>query len=249
MAVYNNLNSSMVPKRVEKPTDNLPQTTKVPLFMVTGKCLVSDIIGEVTQQMPAALVSRVDMVQLSGNSGTGNILCSTVTKLATYHTDLATTASDFVTNWQAAYNAVNVNLSSNAGGQIFFTSSVPGTDFTGVTTFTNVSLTLAGQVIHITPNGTANAIKLVNTTTVGADVDLCAEVNIDTDAPGTFYHITGTLTDVMIATTSGAVESQLIPLIVSDGSIDLNCTASKTGKIKWVLFYIPLELNAKIIKA
>jgi hypothetical protein len=146
MAVYNNLNSSMTPQRVIKATGTLPQSVAAAKFTVTGKCLISDIIGEVTTQIGAG----------------------------------------------------------------------------------------------------ANNLKLISNPTVGADVDLCAVVDIDADAVGTVYHITGTLADAMIATTSGAVESQSIPQIVTAGTIDVSCSASKTGSVKWSLFYIPLEAGAKV---
>jgi len=136
----------MTPQRVIKATGTLPQSVAAAKFTVTGKCLISDIIGEVTTQIGAG----------------------------------------------------------------------------------------------------ANNLKLISNPTVGADVDLCAVVDIDADAVGTVYHITGTLADAMIATTSGAVESQSIPQIVTAGTIDVSCSASKTGSVKWSLFYIPLEAGAKV---
>lgn len=92
----------------------------------------------------------------------------------------------------------------------------------------------------------ANNIKLIANPTVGADVDLCAIVDINADAVGTIYNITGTLSDAMIATTSGAVQAQLAAIIVAAGSIDLYCSASNTGATKWTLHYIPLDSGATV---
>ena len=105
---------------------------------------------------------------------------------------------------------------------------------------------IVGEVITTAIQAQANSIKLVNTTTVGADTDMCAALEINGDAIGTFYTITGTPADAMIATTSGVAVSQATPMIVSAGTIQLNTTASSTGKVKWTLYYIPLETGSKV---
>lgn len=92
-----------------------------------------------------------------------------------------------------------------------------------------------------------NNTKLTSNPTVGADVDLCAVLDINADVVGTMYHITGTLADAMIATTSGAFESQALPIAIAAGTIDLYCSASEGGQIKWSLFYIPIDAGATIV--
>lgn len=62
---------------------------------------------------------------------------------------------------------------------------------------------IIGEVTTIIEAG-ANNMKLISNPTVGADVDLCAVLDIAEDAVGTTYHITGTLADAMVAKTSGA---------------------------------------------
>ncbi len=105
---------------------------------------------------------------------------------------------------------------------------------------------ILGEVTTIIEAG-ANNMKLIANPTVGADVDLCVALDIDTDAVGTFYNLTGTLSDALVENTSGAGESQSTGIIVAPGTIDLDCDASKTGQIKWVLFYIPIDQGAKIV--
>ena len=107
---------------------------------------------------------------------------------------------------------------------------------------------IIGEVETTAIEAGANNMKLISNPTVGADVDLCAVLDIAADAIGTTYHITGTLTDALVAKTSGAGESQATPIEVSAGTIDLSCDASKTGKIKWTLFYIPIDSGAKVVK-
>jgi len=92
----------------------------------------------------------------------------------------------------------------------------------------------------------ANNMKWISNPTVGADVDLCAVVDINGDAVGTMYNITGTLADAMVATTSGAVQAQANMILCAAGTIDLSCSASSTGQVKAVLHYIPLESGVTV---
>jgi hypothetical protein len=95
----------------------------------------------------------------------------------------------------------------------------------------------------------ANATKLIANPTVGADVDMCATNDITADAVGTVYTITGTLADAMIATTSGAVQAQSNGVLVTAGTIDLDCAASNTGETKWILHYVPLDAGSSVMVA
>lgn len=92
----------------------------------------------------------------------------------------------------------------------------------------------------------ANATLLKVNPTTGADVDLCAALDITADAVGTLYNITGTLADAMVATTSGAVIDQVTPIVVADGIIELECAAENTGSVKWTLHYVPLDANSYV---
>jgi len=95
----------------------------------------------------------------------------------------------------------------------------------------------------------ANATKLIANPTVGADVDLCGTNDITADAVGTVYTITGTLADNMVATTSGAVQAQPEGILVTAGTIDLDCAASNTGETKWTLHYVPLDAGSHVAVA
>ena len=101
-------------------------------------------------------------------------------------------------------------------------------------------MNIIGEVtvaIENQPNNT----KLVANPTVGADVDLCAVLDIDNDVIGTLYTITGTFADAMDDAVSGALEAGPGIIIVADGTIDLYCAASNTGETKWILHYVPLD--------
>ena len=107
---------------------------------------------------------------------------------------------------------------------------------------------IVGEVTTIIQAGANNA-KLVANPTVGADVDLCAILDIDTDAVGTLYSISGTFANAMIETVSGAFETQAGAAILAAGTLDLNCDASKTGEVKWTVTYQPLDQISSIVVA
>lgn len=109
-------------------------------------------------------------------------------------------------------------------------------------------LGIYGEVTTVIQAG-ANSIKLISNPTTGADVDLCTALDIASHAAGTMYNITGTLTDALVATTSGAFKAQANGVVVAPGTIDLNATASKTGQIKWHVVWLPLEVGASITSA
>jgi hypothetical protein len=113
-----------------------------------------------------------------------------------------------------------------------------------------ITITKIVGEVTVVFDGTANSIKLISNPTVGADVDLCTALVVTTDAKGTMYNITGTLSDAMIATTSGAMKSQSDGIDVAAGTIDLDATATDTtGSTKWVLHYIPLDPGSKVVTA
>jgi hypothetical protein len=96
-------------------------------------------------------------------------------------------------------------------------------------------------------DGTVNSLKLISNPTVGADVDLCTALVVTSDVLGSIYNITGTLANALVVSTSGAIVEQKTSIIVADGTIDLDATASDTtGSTKWTLHYIPLDKGSKV---
>lgn len=117
--------------------------------------------------------------------------------------------------------------------------------------------TVSGEVLVTGIYGTvtteigagANNLDIWSNPTVGADVALCAVADIDADAVGTLYTITGTPANALVPTTSGAQLAQASAVRVTAGTIDLKTSASKAGSVKWVVTYIPLEAGATIVTA
>ena len=95
----------------------------------------------------------------------------------------------------------------------------------------------------------ANNMKLVCNPTVGADVDMCATVDIDGATVGTKFHITGTQANAMIATASGSFETQPQPLSLPAGTIDLDCDGSTAGSIEWKVIYRTKESSGSVVSA
>lgn len=99
---------------------------------------------EVTIRYNSAERVEIDTITLTGTSGTANVTVDTLTKLATFATDLETTAANFVTTHAAAYAARDITLTTAAGGKLVFTGQTAKGAFTGASTCANVSGNLAG---------------------------------------------------------------------------------------------------------
>lgn len=65
---------------------------------------------------------------LQGNSGTANITYAGLTKLATYKSNVTTTANDFVTAHKAAYAAIGLTLTASSG-KLIWTATKPNVGF------------------------------------------------------------------------------------------------------------------------
>lgn len=109
-------------------------------------------------------------------------------------------------------------------------------------------LQILGEVTTVIQTQLDNA-KLVANPTVGADVDICAVKDITAAAVGTQLSITGTFATAMVQTASGALVYQAAPVLVAAGTLDLNCSASNTGSVKWLIDYQPIDPGAVIVAA
>jgi len=108
---------------------------------------------------------------------------------------------------------------------------------------------LVGEVTTVIETQ-ANATKLkFNPTGTGADQDLCATLDITGDAVGEIYTISGTVGDAMRSDLLGGLPKLESPLLLSEGSIELDCAASNTGQVKWDVWYYPLDQGATIVAA
>ena len=95
--------------------------------------------------------TQVQTVNLTGTSGTANVIVNGVNYLATFATDLATTEGNFVTAHAAAILAATGATVTYAGGLITFTAPSGAMPTLAVE---NVTTDLAGTVSAITQTGT-----------------------------------------------------------------------------------------------
>lgn len=112
-------------------------------------------------------------------------------------------------------------------------------------------LSIIGEVTTLI-GAVANATKLKhNPAGTGADVDLCATLDINADAVGTYYSIVGVLATAMKSTTLWlVVPADAIPapgLVLGTGDIELDCAGSSgTGAIKWTVEWVPVDAGANL---
>lgn len=107
---------------------------------------------------------------------------------------------------------------------------------------------ILGEVTTLIQTQACNA-KLIANPTVGADVDLCAVLDITAGAVGAQFSITGTLANAMVKTVSGAGVYQAAPVLVTAGTIDFSTSATNTGATKWLVDYQPIDPGAIIVAA
>jgi|TARA_R110000751_G_scaffold9111_5_gene34913 hypothetical protein len=110
-------------------------------------------------------------------------------------------------------------------------------------------VSLIGEVTTVIQSQANNTKLKFNPTATGADQDLCAVLSITADAVGELYTISGTVGDALrsdLLIGNGILQDALV---LSEGSIELDCAASNTGSVKWDLIYIPLDDGASVASA
>ncbi len=100
--------------------------------------------------------AQVDTVTLTGTSGTADIQVNQVDYLATFNSDLTTTASDFAALHLATLAALGIAVTSS-GVDVIFTSNLAGQAFI-TNSITNVTTDLAGSIVLTTANVAAAAL-------------------------------------------------------------------------------------------
>jgi hypothetical protein len=98
----------------------------------------------------------------------------------------------------------------------------------------------------------ACTMKVTANPTTGTDTDLCVGIDIDSHTVGSLYTVMGDFSKMMITTDAvGAIETveNAMPFIVAPGTIDIDCSATNTGKIKWTLIWEPVAASASVVAA
>jgi hypothetical protein len=107
---------------------------------------------------------------------------------------------------------------------------------------------LVGEVTTVIQTQANNTKLKFNPTATGADVDLCAVLDITADAVGTLYSLTGTVGDAMTSRLLCLSAADLLarPIVLSEGDIELDCAATNTGSVAWSAVYVPLDSGAEL---
>lgn len=129
-------------------------------------------------------------------------------------------------------------------------AALPQTAAAAIFNVTGGRVAITGIVGEVTTaiQNQLNNTKLVANPTTGPSVDLCSVLDIANDAVGTLYGISGVFADAM----HGPGAATFLPLqsvVVDIGTIDLDCSASNTGEVAWVLTYVPIDAGASVAAA
>jgi hypothetical protein len=120
------------------------------------------------------------------------------------------------------------NLFTVAGGQVLLKSLI--------------------GIVTVQIGAVANAIDLLHgTTTISGNV-----TDVNGDAVGTRYSITGTLADDVVKTAvTVPVARQATELVLPAGNLILRCAGSDGGggRVQWTAVYVPLNDGATLVAA
>jgi hypothetical protein len=134
------------------------------------------------------------------------------------------------------------------------TAALPQTTAAAIFTITGLCLVkrIIGYVTTVVGN-VPNATKLKNNPSgTGATTDLCATLDIDNAAVGSYFQVTGTFANAMVKTVDIPIPKvQAAEFVVVPGTIELDCAGSDggDGRVKWSVTYVPLEAGANIAAA
>lgn len=110
-----------------------------------------------------------------------------------------------------------------------------------------VSLIL-GEVTVVIETQANNTLLKLNPTATGATQDICAALDISADAVGELYTISGVAADAMRSALLIGL-GMTAPIILSEGDIELECSAGNDGEVAWDLWYTPIDSGAVIVAA
>ena len=91
--------------------------------------------------------------------------------------------------------------------------------------------------------------KITSTPTTGSAVDIASTVDLSSLEIGGLIIAEGDTTALIKVNGGGGGPANFMPWICPAGTIDLITSASKTGNVKWDLWYLPLDEGAAVAAA
>lgn len=107
---------------------------------------------------------------------------------------------------------------------------------------------LVGQVTTAIQS-TDPVAKITGTPTTGTAVDIASTVDLSSLEVGGFIFVEGDGTALVKSNAGAAFVASAGPFIANAGKIDLITGASKTGSVKWDLWYVPLDDGSSVVTA
>ena len=106
---------------------------------------------------------------------------------------------------------------------------------------------IVGEVTTVL--GAVGNMSLEVNPTVGTTTALCATVAAGTAEASAQFSIDGTAATAMHFGAGGACALQSKPVVMSEGTLAVRCSASSTGSVQWTMFYVPLDDGAYVTAA
>jgi hypothetical protein len=122
-------------------------------FVVNNSVIQNISAILISTEYPSLTGNSSRAVTLTGTSGTANITVGGVDYLATFTTDLTTSANNFVTSHSAALLALGITVTANSGALTF----VAATETFPTIARTNVSGDLSATIASVTAGATTGS--------------------------------------------------------------------------------------------
>jgi hypothetical protein len=110
---------------------------------------------------------------------------------------------------------------------------------------------LAMEISGAALDAGANLVRFISNPTVGADMNLCADLDTVAAAIGAIFGITGTITDAMTGAVAGGGAMMMArPILLPSGAIEINTGADKGtggGLAAVTLWYVPFDTGATVV--
>ena len=108
-----------------------------------------------------------------------------------------------------------------------------------------------GLVTTIIGNNVSTCTIQHACTDPSADIALSTAVRVDTDAVGTTYYIDNTALGVFTPVTAGSIiiATQMLPWLLTPGTLQAKFSAANTGAIRWFLVYKMLSQYSSVVAA
>ena len=105
-----------------------------------------------------------------------------------------------------------------------------------------------GEVTTIIQNSDP-VLSMKHVPTTGTELVINSTVATTSLEVGGFIHVTGTGSALVKSNAGAILSAALSGFIVPEGDISLVAGASKTGSVKWDLWYVPLDEGATVTAA